>query len=199
MFCAAFQSAGKWDLQWQMSPWCKSPRRNLWHLSQRSSDWKLDSTMRWGGVRPEWQLESPSPLALAVTANNSDSLLVERWHSSSMQTRMAFWWNSSLTPIFYQTRNKTSENQNIVKIERKTPKNKAHTHSSTNGPNKEIRAQTITRKTGGHHEHTHTKKRFITSPIRLTPPAGEREKLVAANLVRKRACVYTSLSGNERK
>jgi hypothetical protein len=55
-------------------------------------------------------------------------LLVERWHSSSMQTRMAFWWNSSLTPIFYQTRNKTSENQNIVKIERKTPKNKAHTH-----------------------------------------------------------------------
>jgi hypothetical protein len=120
-------------------------------------------------------------------------LLVERWHSSSMQTRMAFWWNSSLTPIFYQTRNKTSENQNIVKIERKTPKNKAHTHSSTNGPNKEIRAQTITRKTGGHHEHTHTKKRFITSPIRLTPPAGEREKLVAANLVRKRACVHKSL------
>ena len=113
LICNANSSCYWWSfcLHWQMKPWCSSPRRNLWHLSQRSKEVKLDSTNRcwWAPLLP-WAEELPSLvsrrrsalalLLITVPAAADDDVDVERWQSSSTHTRMAFWWNSSLTPIF---------------------------------------------------------------------------------------------------
>lgn len=114
-----FKKQNKKYVQWQMRPWWSRPRRNLWHLSHRSSDWKLDSTMRWGGGGgiPAWQADGAAAVVSASPlggASGCCSSLVERWHSSSMHTRMALWWNSSLTPIFYSYNNNRNNNTKYI-------------------------------------------------------------------------------------
>jgi hypothetical protein len=86
----------KWNVKnyysyipWQRNRWCSISLRYLLHLSHRFSNAKECS----------WKVLAP------IT-----SLRVKRdeWTNSSRQTKMVFWWNSSVIPIFW-SRNKCTE------------------------------------------------------------------------------------------
>lgn len=99
---------------WQRKPWCKRPLRYLWHLSHFSSTLKLCGmrlcvlllTLLLGQLTPKGQPESTATLGLGAVASAEPVVSVatggggDGWQSSSMHTKMFFWWNSSFIPIF---------------------------------------------------------------------------------------------------